>query len=79
MRAYGIERFEGFRWLPIAIVGIVLAGCGGGGGGDTAPDVPLSPAAVLGEKIFSDASLSASGQMSCATCHSRGRGDGYRP
>ena len=77
MRAYGIERLEGFRWLPIAIVGIVLAGCGGGG--DTAHDVPLSPAAVLGEKIFSDANLSASGQMTCATCHSRGRGDGYQP
>jgi len=79
MRAYGIERLEGFRWLPIAIVGIVLAGCGGRGGGTSAPIASLSPAAALGEKIFSDASLSASGQMSCATCHPRGRGDGYRP
>jgi cytochrome c peroxidase len=28
-----------------------------------------SPAAALGEQIFKDASLSASGRMSCATCH----------
>ena len=29
----------------------------------------LSPAAQLGRQIFSDASLSASGKQSCATCH----------
>lgn len=29
----------------------------------------LSPAAALGKKIFFDRSLSASGRMSCATCH----------
>ncbi|HMD40053.1 MAG TPA: cytochrome c peroxidase [Candidatus Acidoferrum sp.] len=41
------------------------------------PEVPaasdsatsVSPAAALGEKIFFDTSLSASGRMSCATCH----------
>jgi cytochrome c peroxidase len=55
----------------------VLAACGGGGGGgDPAPvQAPvqavasLSQAAALGEKIFSDVSLSASGRQSCATCH----------
>jgi cytochrome c peroxidase len=31
---------------------------------------PISPIAQLGKKIFFDASLSASGKMSCATCHS---------
>jgi cytochrome c peroxidase len=30
---------------------------------------PVSPLASLGKKIFLDASLSASGRMSCATCH----------
>ncbi|WP_243655657.1 cytochrome-c peroxidase [Roseateles saccharophilus] len=46
----------------------LLAACGGGG--TPAPAAPaLSPAAALGEKIFKDASLSASGRMSCATCH----------
>ncbi|HEV2487348.1 MAG TPA: cytochrome c peroxidase [Terracidiphilus sp.] len=29
----------------------------------------LSPTAVLGKKIFSDRSLSASGKMACSTCH----------
>jgi len=31
---------------------------------------PLSPMAALGKKIFFDTSLSASGHLSCATCHS---------
>jgi cytochrome c peroxidase len=46
-------------------VSVLLASCGGG-----APDVPgISEPAQLGELIFKDVSLSASGQMSCATCH----------
>lgn len=32
-------------------------------------DTGLSPVAALGEQIFSDNSLSASGAMSCQTCH----------
>lgn len=32
-------------------------------------DDPLSPAARIGRKLFFDPSLSASGKMSCATCH----------
>ncbi|MEO8523941.1 MAG: cytochrome c peroxidase [Caldimonas sp.] len=49
-----------------------LAGCGGGGTSQsTSPpvDAGLSAEAALGEKIFHDVSLSASGQQSCATCH----------
>lgn len=30
---------------------------------------PLSPAALVGEKMFFDKSLSASGQLACASCH----------
>jgi cytochrome c peroxidase len=30
---------------------------------------PLSPAALVGQKMFSDADLSGSGRNSCATCH----------
>lgn len=58
--------------LPLTLA-LLLAACGGSGGGndnstnDSAP--ALSPAAALGEKIFADQSLSASGQMACATCH----------
>jgi cytochrome c peroxidase len=34
------------------------------------PVAPLSAMAQLGQQIFYDASLSASGQLSCASCHS---------
>jgi cytochrome c peroxidase len=52
----------------------ILTACGGGGQttapvASTIPTVTLSAAALLGQKIFSDTSLSASGQMACATCH----------
>jgi cytochrome c peroxidase len=65
-------------------VGALLTACGGGGSGGSGnapggssggggsgaqPTAGLSPIAALGEKIFKDASLSASGKMSCATCH----------
>jgi cytochrome c peroxidase len=43
---------------------MVLAGCGGDG-----PARALSPEAALGEKIFHDTSLSASGRLACASCH----------
>lgn len=51
----------------LAIIGCgFLSACGGG-----SPEASseLSAAAQLGEKIFHDTSLSASGQMACATCH----------
>jgi cytochrome c peroxidase len=47
---------------------LALAGCGNAGTASD-PGSTLSPAAALGEKIFNDAGLSASGRMSCATCH----------
>jgi cytochrome c peroxidase len=56
-------------------VAVLLAGCGGGSGGSAAPEPQpvllsaLSQSAALGEKIFGDASLSASGKQSCASCH----------
>jgi len=56
----------------VATAALLLAACGDGNGTDSASSPgpsQLSAAAALGEKIFSDASLSASGQMSCATCH----------
>ena len=51
---------------------LLLASCGGGGtaSSESAPEpVELSAAAALGEKIFHDPSLSASGRQSCASCH----------
>jgi cytochrome c peroxidase len=64
------------RRLPAMLLAAALTACGGGGAGDPAPvQAPvevastLGQAAALGEKIFSDVSLSASGKQSCATCH----------
>jgi len=53
-------------------LGLVLAACGGGGtSGNPRPpaETALSAQAALGELVFKDASLSASGRQSCATCH----------
>jgi cytochrome c peroxidase len=50
----------------------LLAACGGGGtaNSSSAPTaMELSAEAALGEKIFRDTSLSASGRQSCASCH----------
>ncbi len=49
----------------------LLAGCGGGRDLVVAAPAqpPMSALARLGEKVFHDPSLSASGEMSCATCH----------
>ncbi|MBN8557687.1 MAG: c-type cytochrome [Proteobacteria bacterium] len=49
----------------------LLLACGGSG---DAGDAGLSAEARLGEKIFFDASLSASGRQSCASCHDAARG-----
>ncbi|HEY2256192.1 MAG TPA: cytochrome-c peroxidase, partial [Variovorax sp.] len=66
----------------VAAVGCcaLLAACHGGAAEDTPkppipapapnPAVVRAQAAELGRAIFFDASLSASGKMSCASCHS---------
>src|SRR5437763_1081940 len=63
------------RGALLALAMGLLAGCGGGGTASPAGDAAggeaaLSPTAVLGERIFRDTSLSASGRQSCASCHS---------
>ena len=60
--------------LSVLAATALLAGCSGGGSSNApltppAPVSNLSAAAQLGQKIFSDASLSASGRQSCASCH----------
>ena len=57
----------------------VLGACGGGGS-DSASSTSepagtaLSAQAALGQRIFNDASLSASGRLSCASCHAEASG-----
>jgi cytochrome c peroxidase len=67
----------GFKWIAALAAAAALAGCGGGtGGAPAAPDeTPLSAQARLGELIFRDVSLSASGRQSCASCHASETGD----
>jgi len=65
--------------VRIGAIGMIamLAACGGGGTTSTteAPaKATLSATAALGEKIFHDASLSASGRQSCASCHDAAHG-----
>jgi cytochrome c peroxidase len=58
--------------LSLSLATALLAGCGGGTADTTAsvPEAsPLSAQAALGQKIFNDISLSASGRQSCASCH----------
>jgi cytochrome c peroxidase len=54
---------------------LAMTACGGGGaGGSQPPPAPgLSVKAQAGRALFFDASLSASGRQSCATCHVPGR------
>ncbi len=48
---------------------LALSACGGTVSDSATLSEAMSEAAQLGEKIFKDVSLSASGQMSCETCH----------
>jgi cytochrome c peroxidase len=63
---------SGLRTAAALALATLLGGCGGAGTAST-PEVPeaatLSAQAALGEKIFRDTSLSASGRQSCASCH----------
>ena len=53
---------------PLLIYSTLLASCGGGGATQEATE-SMSAAAQLGQLIFKDPSLSATGAMSCQTCH----------
>jgi cytochrome c peroxidase len=60
------------RFSLLALTGLAACTSGGGDGESAAPPVAtagLSAAAALGEKIFDDTSLSASGRLACASCH----------
>ena len=47
----------------------LLSACGGGAGHGAPPETTMSETARLGELIFKDPGLSASGQLACISCH----------
>jgi len=63
----GRARARGGAVAAAALFALALTACGGGSR-DGEPE-QRSAEAVLGEKVFNDTSLSASGRQSCATCH----------
>lgn len=76
MNALGTSPAPASRGWGLAIaLAALLAACGGGS--DSAAPPPsdggstptMSAAAQLGQKIFADTALSASGQQACASCH----------
>lgn len=79
------------RWrgaLCVCVSVFAIAACGGGGSGDasssaattvttpTVAAVNLSLSAQVGQKLFFDNNLSASGKLSCASCHDPNRAYG---
>ena len=64
---------KSLTWVVVSGA-LLLTGCGGGGSSASNAGLPaesqLSAQAALGEKIFADVSLSASGRQACASCHS---------
>ena len=60
--------------LCVLVASLTLSACGGSSETPAAPTVQaMSDAAVAGEALFNDKSLSASGQQSCGTCHVKSR------
>lgn len=61
-----------FAVVPVMVV--FLSGCTGNPSASPASNpVGLTPVAALGEKIFNDPGLSASGKLACAGCHVKAR------
>ena len=63
-----------FAGAIVLLIALALSGCGGSDAASNA-SVPaesaMSAQGALGEKIFADVSLSASGRQACASCHSK--------
>ena len=69
------NKTRGCALACLAVAAATLSACGGGSSETpAAPTVQaMSAAAVAGEALFNDKSLSASGQQSCGTCHVKSR------
>jgi len=73
-------RSTGYMAALATLLALALQACGGGSSApETGPsettDGALSARASLGKQIFHDASLSASGRQSCASCHAAETGN----
>jgi cytochrome c peroxidase len=71
-RVHALARLQRRVWRASAVVGVLmLAACSAPSEGEQPAPAPatLTEAARLGELIFHDASLSASGMLACASCH----------
>ncbi len=68
IRALGASRWFFFAMLASCTGGAKVSSGGADAGGVPEP-ATLSAAAALGEEIFHDRSLSASGTLSCSSCH----------
>ena len=71
MNLFAPRLFRALAWASSLGIVLWLPGCGGGSGTNATrpPSEPLTAVAALGQQIFFDATLSASGQQSCASCH----------
>lgn len=87
VRTFGRSRCKHIARLVagLTLVGLLTA-CGGSDrserpttGGDSSQPPQLSAAARIGELAFKDPSLSASGRMSCQSCHDPAFGHGPSP
>jgi cytochrome c peroxidase len=72
--SWGRRKLAPIASTSILALAFLLTACGGGSSASSsssagAGSAGLSEIASLGEKIFKDPSLSASGKMSCASCH----------
>src|SRR5437868_12391501 len=68
------NKTRGYALVLGLVASLTLSGCGGSSETPAAPTVQaMSDAAVAGEALFNDKSLSASGQQSCGTCHVKSR------
>lgn len=56
-------------WLATGALAVLASACGGGATDTASADAAMSPQAALGERIFNDTALSASGRQACASCH----------
>ena len=75
VRISNSRAFGGLRQSVGLLAIAVASGCGGGSSAPDRPSAdppaqqPMSAQALLGQRIFSDPSLSASGRLACASCH----------